>query len=362
MVPLRGIEAEKFCGRGRDKFDEAVGGEALSVDAAGVDEAQAVLDARAAVGNFREVVLAQFFLFLEAKRAMVGGDDLQRIVREPLPEFFLVPFFAQRRRENVFGALEAGSVHVFERKIEILRTSFGISGQAAVARLANFFERVVAGEMNDVDGRAGHFGQRNGARGGFGFGGRGPRQRVIFRCALAFRKRLLNDHVDRAAIFRVHADQAGVLGGLAHGAENSGVVEHEDAGIGHEEFEAGDAFAYQFAHLFELRGAEVGDDAVEGVVDDGFVVRLLHPGVKGLAESLPFVLDREIDQRGRAAEGRGNRAGLEIVGAGGAAEGHVQMGVNVDAARDDEQSRSVDHAPGVFGGQLRSDRGDLVSR
>ena len=52
------IEAEELSGRCRDEFDEAVGGEAVAVDAAGVDEAEAVLDARAAVGDFREVVPA----------------------------------------------------------------------------------------------------------------------------------------------------------------------------------------------------------------------------------------------------------------------------------------------------------------
>jgi len=81
------------------------------------------------------------------------------------------------------------------------------------------------------------------------------------------------------------------------------------------------------------------DDAVEGVVGDGFVVGFLHPGVEGLAERLAFVLDGEIDERGGAAKGGGNGAGLEIVGAGGAAEGHVQMGVDIDAAGNDEASR-----------------------
>ena len=79
-------------------------------------------------------------------------------MREAVPEFFLMPFLAQRRRENILGGIETGTVHVVEREIEILRTGFGVSGKAAVARFAHFFQRVVAGEMNDVDGAAGHFG------------------------------------------------------------------------------------------------------------------------------------------------------------------------------------------------------------
>ena len=111
-----------------------------------------MLDAGAAVGDFGEVVFAHFFLFLEAKRAVIGGDDLQRVVRKALPEFFLMPFFAERRSEDVLGAFEAGCVHIFEGEIEILRAGLGVSGEAAVAGFANFFECVVAGEMDDVDG------------------------------------------------------------------------------------------------------------------------------------------------------------------------------------------------------------------
>ena len=46
--------------------------------------------------------------------------------------------------------------------------------------------------------------------------------------------------------------------------------------------------------------------------------------------------------RGGAAEGRGARAGFEIVGAGGAAEGHVEMGVAIDAAGEDVHAGGVD--------------------
>ena len=55
-----------------------------------------------------------------------------------------MPFFAQRRSEDVLRAFEAGRVHVFERQIKILRAGLGVDGQAAIAGLADFFERVVA--------------------------------------------------------------------------------------------------------------------------------------------------------------------------------------------------------------------------
>src|SRR6266581_4421426 len=84
-------------------------------------------------------------------------------------------------------------------------------------------------------------------------------------------ERLLDNHVDNAAVFRVHADEAIVLCCLAHGLEDRGVIEHEDARVSHEELEAGDPFADELAHFLELRGAEIGDDGADLVAGDADV-------------------------------------------------------------------------------------------
>src|SRR5262249_762987 len=106
-------EAEQFCRSGGDNFDETVCGEALAVNAARVDEAEAMFDARAAVGDFSEVVSAQFFLFPETEGTVIGGDNLQCVMSKSMPELFLVPFFAEGRSEDVFGTFETRSVHIF---------------------------------------------------------------------------------------------------------------------------------------------------------------------------------------------------------------------------------------------------------
>ena len=158
---------------------------------------------------------------------MVGGDHLQIVLCEALPELFLVPFLAQRRSENIFGGFKAGHIHVFQRKIKVLRAGFGIGAQSAVARLADFFERVVAREVHDINRRAGHFRQSDGSRRRFRFGGRRPGERVIFRRAFAFRERALHDYVNRSAVFRVHADHSSAVRRGGHGAKNRRVVQHE---------------------------------------------------------------------------------------------------------------------------------------
>ena len=57
------------------------------VDAVVIHELQAILDAGAAVGDLGEIVLAENLLVFEAERAVVGGDHLQVIVLEAVPEF-----------------------------------------------------------------------------------------------------------------------------------------------------------------------------------------------------------------------------------------------------------------------------------
>ena len=73
-----------------------------------------MLDAGPAVGNLSEVVFAKLLLLLEAEGTMIGGDDLQVIVLESIPELLLVPLLAQRRSENILSTFEAGRVHVIE--------------------------------------------------------------------------------------------------------------------------------------------------------------------------------------------------------------------------------------------------------
>src|SRR5258708_34121280 len=67
------IETENPRRRGGDQFDEAVDAEASFGHAPGVDQAHAVLDARAAVGNVAEVVFAPLLLSLETERPVNGG-------------------------------------------------------------------------------------------------------------------------------------------------------------------------------------------------------------------------------------------------------------------------------------------------
>src|SRR6185437_12702031 len=337
------IHAEDLCRGGRGDFDEAVEGEAAGVDAMMVDQLHPVFDAGAAVGDFGEVVLAEGLLVGEAKGAVVGGDNLQVIVLEAVPELLLVFLFAQRRREDVFRVFEGFAGHlVFDGEQEILRAGFGEGGQAAVARFANLVEGVFAGEMHDVDGGSGDFGHGDGALHGFGLGDGGAGERVVDGSGFARGERLLHEHVDDAAVFGVHADEGSVLRGLLKGAEDGGVIHHEHAGVSHEELEAGYALANHRVHVFEAGRGQVGDDHVQAVVDGGFSFGLAPPSVERGAHFSAAGLDGEVDDGGGSADGCGFRAGFEVVGGEGSAEGHVEVGVGIDSAGENEEPGCVD--------------------
>ena len=55
-----------------------------------IDQLEPVFDARAAVGDLGEIVLAEHLLVCETERTMVGGNHLQMIVLEAVPKLWLM--------------------------------------------------------------------------------------------------------------------------------------------------------------------------------------------------------------------------------------------------------------------------------
>ena len=86
------------------------------VHAVVVDKLQTVFHSGTAVRNFRKTVAPHFFLFLETERTVIRRDDLERIFLQPFPQFVLMPFFAKRRSEDVFGSLKIRPVEILDRK------------------------------------------------------------------------------------------------------------------------------------------------------------------------------------------------------------------------------------------------------
>src|SRR5919201_3853709 len=114
---LTRIEPEHPGRCGGDQLDEAVEAYAALLHTAIVDQREAVLDPRQAVGDLGEIALAQYLLFAEMEGAVVGRHQLQVVLEQALPEVVLVRARPQRRRADVLGALEAGTAQVVEAQI-----------------------------------------------------------------------------------------------------------------------------------------------------------------------------------------------------------------------------------------------------
>ena len=104
-----------------------------------------------AVGDLREIVLAQDLLVLEAERAVIGGDHLQVVVPKPVPQLGLMLLGSKGRREHVLGALEVRPGQLVLGEKEVLRAGFGECRKAAVTSFPHFVQRVLGGKVDDVD-------------------------------------------------------------------------------------------------------------------------------------------------------------------------------------------------------------------
>ncbi len=103
---------------------------------------ETILNARAAVGDFREIIDSQSLLIFETEGTVIGRDDLQMILAETVPELIEMMLFAERWSENVFGAFEVWAGQLIDRQEQVLRAGFGKSGDAPVAGFSNFVEGV----------------------------------------------------------------------------------------------------------------------------------------------------------------------------------------------------------------------------
>src|ERR1035438_6912651 len=147
----------------------------------------------------------------DRKGTVVGGNHLQVVVPEPVPEFGQVLFGPQGWGEYVLGAFEIGPLQLFDGEQQILRAGFGEGRNAAVARLAHLIERVFRRQMENVNRRAGDLRHGDGAVYRLRLGAHRTREGMIDGRGLSFGQSSRDNHVDHAAVFGVHADERAVL-------------------------------------------------------------------------------------------------------------------------------------------------------
>src|SRR5258708_39843259 len=133
------------------------------------------------------------------------------ITLQTIPKLFLVPLLAQRRGEYILRSLEIRNIEVLDREIKVLRASFSVNRQAAIAGLTHFFQGIIATQVHDVNWRTRHLRQRYSPAGRFRFRRARPSQCVALGCFFPFRESSLSDDVNRASILGVHATQPAIL-------------------------------------------------------------------------------------------------------------------------------------------------------
>src|SRR5262245_39272840 len=150
-------QSEDLCRCGRRQLDETIQRNSFLNDTAVVDETHSILDTGSAIRDLAEVVSAKFLLFLETKWTVIGRDDLKIVAAKSLPQLLLIRLVAQWWRHDVLGALKAFLFVIGVIEKQILRAGLRKSRQSQIAGCLNFFECVVATEVDDVHGRVRHF-------------------------------------------------------------------------------------------------------------------------------------------------------------------------------------------------------------
>ena len=170
------------------------------------------------------------------------------------------------------------------RQVEVLRAGLAEHVGAAVAGRGHRLERLAGRHVHDVERDvAGHLRQHDGPVGGLALQLGSTDDAVVLRVGLAPGQRLRDEHVDGDAVLGVHHDHRAVVGRPLHGPQDLAVVAVEDAGVGHEELEAGDALVvHQVVHGLERVVVDAADDLVEAVVDGAVAVGLLVPRAERL--------------------------------------------------------------------------------
>src|SRR5205807_10015134 len=106
-------------------------------------------EARAAVRDLPEVVLARVLLALEQVGAVVGRDRLEDVRPDGVPEHLLVRLRARRRRVHVLRALELRPVQKGLINEEVLRAGLAPDVPALLTGECDRLDRLLAGDVDD---------------------------------------------------------------------------------------------------------------------------------------------------------------------------------------------------------------------
>ena len=274
---------------------------------------------------------------------MVGGDGLDRAVIKPLPERVLVVLCPKRRRADVPRRLaEIRFIITGFVQRQIVRAGFHIDLLSSGSRGHNLGQRLLRAQMDDHDRRICHLADAQQMRHCLCLRRVRAALGMRARCKLPLRLMLLNERVDHACVFAVHACNAAVFFDLLQCVEQVLVADHH-RGIRHVHLERRNPLLEHLGHFGLNFVVPVIDRHVEAVVAARPAVGLLVPKIEAVLEALSLVRAGEIDDHRRAAANGAARAGVKVVRRRRIAHVEVKMRVCIDKTREQKLSRHVDH-------------------
>ncbi len=274
---------------------------------------------------------------------MVRRVDLERAVGEGAPDDLLVGGVAGRRGAHVLGPLEPCGVHVVGGEEEVLRAGLAEYPQPPILGPADLLDRLARRDVDDQHRHVDHLGQGDRPVGRLALDRRRVRVAVVADRRLARREELLGEPGDTVVVLGVHHGHGALTARHLEHAQGLAVVELQVV-VGEVDLERGVAVADQGRQLLaEHLVARLGDDQVEGVVDDRLGAGATVVVLDHRAQRLSPERHGEGDDRGVAATGGGDASGAEIVRRLDPPVGLlVEVTVAVDPAGQDQHAGRVD--------------------
>ena len=155
----------------------------------------------------------------------------------------------------------------------------------------------------------------------------------------------VDERGDNVPIFGVDDRQRPHIANGFQGAQQLAVGQAQP--IGHVKLETAATRGAYTGHLVELGDVAGADGHVQAVIDCSFAGSQSLAGGQGVEHGLIRRGLHKVNNGRRTAEGRGARAVVEVVGGDEAADGHLQMDVDINAAGDNIFAGGVDLASSV---------------
>ncbi len=214
--------------------------------------------------------------------------------------------------------------------------------------------------VDDVERTPRHMGDHDRAVGRFALDRGRARIGVAFRPGHSGLEIMLLQAENDVAVLGVHQRHRAEAGAATERVIELVVVDHQRAFVRHVMLEGVDAVGLHAGfHLVEDLPVPPRHRHVEAVVA-GRGLGLAPPVLVGREQRLAGVRDAEVDHHGGAARERRLGAPGEIVGRHRTHERKLEMGVGIDAARQNVATAGVDHLRPGRPVEIGTDRGDLA--